>query len=63
MTNNTIHFEVVNEAFTHRFTNFNEAKAEYNALRESGLWQTSLRRVCEGEKTVYWSDRFCAFMG
>ena len=62
MTNNTIHFEVVLEAITYCYSNFNDARDEYYALKECGF-NPSLRRVVEGEQTVYWSDRSCAFIG
>ena len=60
--NNSIHFEVVLEAITYCYNNFNEARDEYYELVECGL-NPSLRRVCDGEKTIYWNDRSCCFMG
>lgn len=62
MTNNTISFEVVLEGITYCYNNFNDARDEYYALKECGF-NPSLRRVAEGEQTVYWSDRSCAFIG
>ena len=62
MTNNTIHFEVILEAITYCYNNFNDARDEYYALKECGF-NPSLRRVAEGEQTVYWNDRSCAFIG
>ena len=62
MTNNTISFEVVLEGITYCYNNFNDARDEYHALKECGF-NPSLRRVAEGEQTVYWSDRSCAFIG
>ena len=61
MTNNNISFEVVLEAITYCYNNFNEARDEYHALKECGF-NPSLRRVVEGEQPVYWSDRACCFV-
>ena len=62
MTNNTISFEVVLEGITYCYNNFNDARDEYYALKECGF-NPSLCRVAEGEQTVYWNDRSCAFIG
>ena len=66
MTNNNInniHFEVAIEGVVYCYNNFNEARDEYYELVECGFYEAVLRRVYEGEKTVYWNDRSCCFMG
>lgn len=62
MTNNTIHFEVAIEGLCQWFNNFNEARDEYYTLKECGFHEAVLRRVVEGEKTLCWNDRACAFI-
>lgn len=61
MTNNTISFEVVLEGITYCYNNFNDARDEYYALKECGF-NPSLCRVAEGEQTLCWNDRACAFI-
>ena len=62
MTNNTISFEVVLEGITYCYNNFNDARDEYYALKECGFHEAVLRKVVEGEQTLCWTDRACAFI-
>ena len=62
MANSKIHFEVAVEGFVQWFNSFNEARDEYNALRECGFYEAVLRRVCEGEPTVCWDPLAGAFI-
>ena len=63
MTNNSIHFEVVVEGVSYKYRNFNQARDFYNTLKESGFVEIFLCRKVDGEKTVYWNDRSCCFVG
>lgn len=63
MTNNiNIYFEVAVEGFCHWFNNFNDARDEYNVLKECGFHEAVLRKVVEGKETLYWNPRYAMFL-
>lgn len=64
MTNRKIYFEVAVEGLVNCFNNFDEAKDEYDILKQCGFHEVTLRRVeiIGGDKyIVVWNSKSHCF--
>lgn len=55
-----MYFEVAIEGFVECFNNFEEAKDNYEELKELGYHEAILRKNDNGER-LYWNDKASAF--
>ena len=64
MTNHKIYFEVAVEGLVNCFNSFNEAKDEYETLKERGFYKATLRAVeviNEREYKFAWNSKSSCF--
>ena len=64
MADHKIHFEVAIEGLVNCFNGFDEARDEYETLKENGYHEATLRRIetVNGDKhTVVWNGKSKCF--